>query len=664
VSGGPDFDAIAVAVTPEQLAAAIGAEKDSTGYRCPRGELHRNGDEHGSLSIFTDGGRTTLKCHRCGLAGSPVTVASMVWGVSLSEAGERLACKIGIAPAGRTQKAPTQRPKIERRYAYVDQDGVLLFEVVRVKPKGFRQRRPNGDGGWIWNLKTVKERPLYGLPEVNEAVASGQTVYVVEGEKDVEAVEQAGGVATCNPGGAGKWRDEHTETLRDADVIVVADQDDPGREHAHHIAASLRGIAASVWVVAPASGADAADHLDAGFGLDEFVSEGGELSGPSLANRRLVRLSDVEPEPVRWLWPGRIPLGKLTMLDGDPGLGKSTLALDIAARLSRGDAMPDGSAGDMDGPAGTVILTAEDGLADTVRPRLDAAGADTSLIVALRFVEGEGQDRLPTVFDVDEIEEAITRVGARLIIVDPLVAYLGVETNSYRDQDVRYALAGLAELADRLNVAVVAVRHLNKMPGGNPLYRGGGSIGLIAAARSGLLVAADPEDETAARRVLASTKSNLAAPPPSLAFHLVPGDWTVRVAWDGETTYSAAELLTAEDPEERSAADEARAFLIEELASGRQPAADVKRNAIKIGIAERTLKRAKRKLAIEAERDGFGADGTWYWRLPVAAVGSKGANIQDLAPYEGASGPEPLQDAPSPKGGQRRRGLAPYRGRL
>ncbi len=367
---------------------------------------------------------------------------------------------------------------------------------------------------------------------------------------------------------------------------------------------------------------------------------------------RLVQLRDVRPEEVRWVWWGRVPLGKLTILDGDPGLGKSTIALDLAARISRGDPMPGESAGELAGPAGAVLLTAEDGLADTVRPRLDAAGADTERIVALPMVADNRGERLPTIADVEAIEEAVENVDARLVVIDPLAAYLGDGVNAHRDHDVRSALAGLAELADRLAFAVLLIRHLNKTPGGNPLYRGGGSIGLIAAARSGLLVAPDPGDETAYRRILASTKSNLSAPPQSVAFHLERVGETVRVAWDGETAHRAAELLAAADPDERSAREEARVFLREELATGRQLAEDLKRKASRMGIAERTLKRAKRDLGVNAEREGFSTDGMWYWRLPLGGDGSKGANSQNLAPFGGRGGREPLQDAGSTKEGQ------------
>ena len=240
-------------------------------------------------------------------------------------------------------------------------------------------------------------------------------------------------------------------------------------------------------------------------------------------------LSEVEPEQVEWLWPGRLPLGKLAVLDGDPGLGKSALTLDLAARVSAGLELPDGS---RCGPAGVVLLSAEDGLEDTIRPRLDAAGADTERIVALSMIGvGTRAERLVSLTqDLDAIEAAIRRVGAALVVIDPLMAFLTGKTDSHKDQDIRRALAPLAALAERTGAAVLIVRHLNKSAGGNALYRGGGSIGIIGAARAGLVVAPDPEDPE--RRILAANKHNLSGAAPSLVFRVEAApNGAARVAW-------------------------------------------------------------------------------------------------------------------------------------
>lgn len=345
--------------------------------------------------------------------------------------------------------------------------------------------------------------------------------------------------------------------------------------------------------------------------------------GPSGSVNRegLVRLADVAPEPVRWLWPGRIPLGKLTLLDGDPGLGKSTLLLDLAARVSRGALMPDEVRSELEGPAGTVLLTAEDGLADTIRPRLDAAGGDPERVAALQSIQAEegGEPRLPTVQSLRDLKGAIEEMYARLLIVDPLVAYLPGDVNSHRDQDVRTALAPLAELADETGVAVVAVRHLNKGGGSNPKYRGGGSIGLIAAARSGLLVAEDP-DAPNDRRILAATKANLCEPAPSLAYSLEgKGTAAVRVAWEGESDHAAHALLDLPSNEEQTARDEAVAILRRELRDAPVPVKELKSLAKEHGIGWRTFRRAKEQVGIEATKQGF--SGGWVWKFPEDGQG-------------------------------------------
>jgi 5S rRNA maturation endonuclease (ribonuclease M5) len=168
-------------------------------------------------------------------------------------------------------------------YDYVDEEGRLLYQVVRLEPKDFRQRRPDGRGGWIWNLDGTR-RVLYRLPEVLAAVREGREVWIVEGEKDVEALRAAGVTATCNPGGAGKWSPEFSEVLRGARVVVVQDKDEPGYRHAQQVVASLLPVAASVRLVEARVGKDVADHLAAGYGLGDFVEVPVQPSGVALVD--------------------------------------------------------------------------------------------------------------------------------------------------------------------------------------------------------------------------------------------------------------------------------------------------------------------------------------------------------------------------------------------
>lgn len=257
---------------------------------------------------------------------------------------------------------------------------------------------------------------------------------------------------------------------------------------------------------------------------------------------------DIQPERVDWLWPSFLPAGKLAVLDGDPGLGKSTVTIDLAARVSRGLPMPDGSGG---GVAGVVLLSsAEDGLSDTLRPRLDAAGADLSKVATLDV--GEAGIVLPD--DIGRIRLAIVSTGAKLAVLDPLMAYMSGRLKANSDQDVRQALAPLAQLADDTGCTILVVRHLRKSESSTAVYRGGGSIGIIGQARIGLAVAQDPDDSD--RRVLMVTKSNLGPMPASLSFGL--DQWSgelpdgsdygaSHVVWYGQSEKTADDLLTVQD---------------------------------------------------------------------------------------------------------------------
>jgi 5S rRNA maturation endonuclease (ribonuclease M5) len=244
--------------------------KNGAGWmaRCPSHE-----DRNPSLSVTEgDDGRVLVHCHS---------------GCTL----EQVLAALGLEQRDLYEPTSSNGSEIVATYDYCDEQGALLFQVVRKEPKTFLQRRPDGRGGWVWKLDKTR-RVLYRLPRVLEAVAAGDTVYVVEGEKDVHALERAGIVATTNAMGAGKWRKEYATPLRGAHVVVVADRDDTGREHAEKIAASLADTASSVQIVEAAEGKDAAEHLAAGHSMDEFVPVVAEPAIPD------IDLSDRHEGPV------------------------------------------------------------------------------------------------------------------------------------------------------------------------------------------------------------------------------------------------------------------------------------------------------------------------------------------------------------------------------
>jgi hypothetical protein len=330
----------------------------------------------------------------------------------------------------------------------------------------------------------------------------------------------------------------------------------------------------------------------------------------------LVLVADVDREQVRWLWPGRIPLGKVSVLDGDPGTGKSTLTLTIAAKVSTGSPFPDGARpkrGDV------ILLNAEDDVGDTIRPRLEAAGADLARCWVLPDVHPEGAPPRPPELPADLflLEDLVKSKTAALVVIDPLMAFLSGQVDSHRDQDIRRVLASLGYMAARTGAAVVIVRHMNKGTG-SALYRGSGSIGIVGAARAGLLVAPDPDDD--GRRILAMTKSNLAKMPDALAYRLVDDERysCARVVWDGASTRTANDLVRARvDEDEAPALAEACRVLKEILADGPLAAGNIKRMAATAGIAERTLQRARQALSVTTRRQGFGQGAFYVWAMPA-----------------------------------------------
>jgi AAA domain len=333
----------------------------------------------------------------------------------------------------------------------------------------------------------------------------------------------------------------------------------------------------------------------------------------------LVLVADVDRELVTWLWRDRIPRGKVTVLDGDPGTGKSTLTLTIAAKVTTGSPFPDGArpeCGDV------ILLSAEDDIGDTIRPRLEAAGADLSRCWVLPDVQPDPDKpprppELPA--DLDALEGMVKDKGAALVVIDPLMAFLSGQIDSHRDQDIRRVLASLGYMAARTDAAVVIVRHMNKGQG-SALYRGSGSIGIVGAARAGLLVAPDPDDES--RRVVAMTKSNLAKMPEALAYRLVNDNLygVARLVWDGASRHTAGDLVRARvDEDEAPALAEACRVLKEILSDGPLAAGNVKRMAATAGIAERTLQRARQALSVTTRRQGFGQGAFYVWSMPAPA---------------------------------------------
>lgn len=522
---------------------------------------------------------------------------------------------------------------------------------------GTAHRFPDGSKGFE---KGGKRGLIYAAPLAPYAGTSPvNPIYIAEGASDTAALMALGfdvigvpAAGLCGPMLALMLIDRHGVFVRDGGKAGGTGTAKLVRE-AHPRAASLR-------VIDPPGGAkDARAAIIAGADRAAFealtrtaplAAPEAELEPEHLAegDPLLTCLADVKPEPVSWLWKYRIALGKLTVLAGDPGLGKSFITLDMVSRVSQGMPWPD----DRDTPqpvGGAVLLNAEDAMADTIRPRLDAAGADVSRIHALNAIRSSGAkgSECARMFDLARdlpgLEKAIKSVpDCRLVIIDPISAYLG-GTDSHKNADVRALLAPLSALAEKYGVAMIAVTHLNK-GAGSAIYRATGSLAFVAAARAAWVVGKDKTDPN--RRLFVPMKNNIASDTGGLAYAIKAAGENDQpvVTWERDTvSITADELLAASaDGRGRTERDDAKEWLSDYLASGSRRATDAETDGKAAGFSMGTLRRAKAELKVRSIKHPFG--GPWDWALPAlkgAKVSGQDAHAPDgahLGDSEGVSG--------------------------
>lgn len=312
----------------------------------------------------------------------------------------------------------------------------------------------------------------------------------------------------------------------------------------------------------------------------------------------LINMGDVIATPVDWLWYPYIPYGKVTIIQGDPGEGKTTLALNIAATLTCGGMLP----GDTEPrePINVIYQTAEDGLADTVKPRLEAANADCTRVLVIDESKTELSLR------DERIEEAIAKTNAKLVILDPLQAYLGADVDMHRANEIRPVMSHLGRIAEEYGCAIVLIGHMNKATGQKCAYRGLGSIDIFAASRSTLLVGKVKNDKY--KRIMAHVKSSLAPIGSSLVFEIREHS---KIEWNGTAELTADQFL--EDGGERiQKIESAKKFLLSILSDGGKRQKDIVSSAKGMDFGIRTLHSAKAELGIKSIK----TDNGWSWILP------------------------------------------------
>ena len=312
---------------------------------------------------------------------------------------------------------------------------------------------------------------------------------------------------------------------------------------------------------------------------------------------KMIRMSEVQSQEIEWLWYPFIPYGKLTIIQGDPGDGKTTMVLNLAAKLSKGEALDENMK--VTEPVNVIYQTAEDGLADTVKPRLELAGADCERIIVI-----DESDKSLSMVD-ERLEEAIVRTGARLLILDPIQAYLGGGMDMNRANEARDMTKKLGALAEKTKCAIILIGHMNKASGNKAAYRGMGSIDFFAVARSVLLVGrVEGESNT---RAVVQIKNNLAAFGHPKAFALSEDGFK----WLGDYEITVDEVLGGITPKANKM--EQAKQMLRELAETQNAVLsnEIFDRADELGISKRTLENAKKELGIRARK----INNAWYWEL-------------------------------------------------
>jgi putative DNA primase/helicase len=543
-----------------------------------------------------------------------------------------------------------------RRHVY-RRDGSPVRIKIKKADGRFVQWYRVRDGNVIgWQAKKpegYRDVPYIGAVDPFDPEVADDAIFWPEGEKDCDTLGNIN-IPAFTFGGVGDGLTENArEYLSHRHIVILADNDQPGREHADKKATlSFEAGAASIKVVQFGElplHADVSDFLSAGSTAAELarridaapswrpnrvvedIEPPENTNGPALV---AVRASEIEILPVEWLWPGKMALGKLSLIAGEPGLGKSQLTAALAAAVTTSDQWP---CTQERAPLGSVVIfSAEDDPRDTIVPRLKGAGADLDRIRIVSGVKeqsnrGVGIERSFSLqADLPLLEGAIRTLGdTRLIIIDPITSYLG-RVDSHKNAEIRSVLEPVAQMAARHGVAVIGITHFSKGGGTSAINRFIGSIGFIAAARAAFVVTTDPDSDDPARRLFIPVKNNLAPLGDGLSFRIEQclldnGVLACRIEWGNDAVpRTADEILQATAAANDTPQLEAENFLRDILSGGEALTEDVECEARAAGLLgavqrighNKTLRKARERLGVISRREGFGPGARYYLRLP------------------------------------------------
>ena len=504
-------------------------------------------------------------------------------------------------------------------------------------------------------------KPLYGLSLLSRNPKSH--VWIVEGEKCADALNTLFsklGITTLHvamtSGSAASADKADWQPLEGRDVTIWPDHDQSGVSYAEKARNQLESIGCAVQCIAVdllglSEGEDCIEWLN----IHPEAVLNNLLELPKVIPRyemEIVCLSDIEMKPINWLWRDYIACGKLTVIAGNPGLGKSQLTANFGALVSKGMGWPDTQE---PAPIGNVLfLSAEDDPADTIKPRLLAAGADIErcyILEAVRIKNKHGKDTTRSFDlsqDIQRMADAIRRIGGvNLAIIDPISAYLG-ETDSHNNADIRGLLAPLSAMAAECGVAILLITHLNKSENQEMIGRVMGSMGLIAAARAGYVVIKDPNDSTI--RHFVPIKNNIGNDAEGFSFTIEAVEvensiHTSRIVWQ-EGQVNAQEISHPKPDEKSTATNPAQKFLEDLLTIKPMLGSEIQKEADEAGFSKSSIQRAANALYVQRKK--LGMQGGWEWSLMKQYIPfskTKDAEDTEDSALNETSSPE-LEDIP------------------
>lgn len=561
-------------------------------------------DKRASLSVSeSQDGNILLNCH----AGCSSEAVMSALGLNLSDLFQK--------PQQAAQGTFSGKRKVIAEYVYTDLNGASVAKKLRYPDKGFCWLKPDGKGGWTKGRNG--QAPLYNCYNVRDK----QTLYIVEGEKDVQTLSGYGKPAVSLPDGAkSKWLDSYTEFLKGRNVAIIQDNDEPGKNLAQMIAGKLDGQAKSVrvidlseiWADIPEK-ADISDYLAAGHDIKKLseLANKTEIWKPEKGTSKYTQLSAVDSTSTEWLWYPYIPVGKITLMTADPGTGKTFFSLYLTATVSTGRPFYGQSPCQVRPPRTAIYQTAEDGIADTIKPRLEPMQPNFENI----FVIDESKEPL-TLSNYEEIEQAMKDLNPALMIFDPLQAYLGADVDMHRANEVRPVLSHIGQLAEKYKCAVIFIMHNSKMGQNQALYRALGSIDIPAIARSMLILGKNPDNPD--MKVVCHEKSSLAVHGKSILFQIAPESG--GIVFNGFSDLKADDVLNVKkgSRDKPSVCKDKVIDCLNDLIGekGYAKLEDIQAMQEDLGCSQRTLYRAKEDLLLDHVSIGFSKNKVTYWIAP------------------------------------------------